>query len=752
MATNLVNVGEFLDTSTSGLLDDEIIPLSGGGYAIVQVKFITDPADPFNFSRETNLFMVGADGTPTGKTVKLGNINIDKAKALADGSLLISSKSDDETTISLGTVSKTGVIKTFYKASLSAIKTNDFFSPTESAVTFGKDNTIAVARIAEDKIGQYRAVDIVSAAGKLVASVAVDRNLATDQSVSTGLTALSDGRYLVTWSETTKKGSDVVGRIVTKDGKLSGAAFAVAHVDDLGTPADTHIRYGVTALANGGFALAFAGSEYDENPDTGQSASVSGKYSATIWTANQNGTFAKGPVLVQDPAVKSGYLVGFTALSDGRILELVSDTVSSSGGTSRTTLKGYLYGADGKYVGNALEFFSSTDSIFKSTEVSSLDALEGGRFALGLDFTGGNADTPGGHHGIQVYGLSTAGYAAVRGATAGDDVLKGNATTDLAESIDGLAGADKLYGFGGNDLLLGGAGNDRLDGGKGADRMEGGAGDDTYLVDNLGDFVIEGAGAGLDTVQASITHALADNVENLILTGTAAIDGIGNALANSLTGNDASNQLDGGAGADIMRGGAGSDTYWVDNQADQVFEAAKKGNDTVVTRVSYVLADDQAIEVLRANQFFGSTGGPINLTGNNLSNALIGDSGSNVLNGKGAADVLIGNFGNDTFMFDTALGGGNVDRIVDFGLGDSIRLENAVFKGLANGTLASTAFKDTAVAAVDKDDRILYDSKTGVLSYDADGSGAAKAVQFALLGEVGATTHPGLSSSDFFVV
>jgi Ca2+-binding RTX toxin-like protein len=137
-------------------------------------------------------------------------------------------------------------------------------------------------------------------------------------------------------------------------------------------------------------------------------------------------------------------------------------------------------------------------------------------------------------------------------------VITGNASanvlngTDLNEIIYGQAGADTLFG---------GAGNDTLRGGAGADKMFGGAGNDTYVVDNVADVVTESVDAGLDTVQASVTYALGANLENLRLTGAAAINATGNALSNVLTGNAGNNILNGGAGADILVGGAGSDTY-----------------------------------------------------------------------------------------------------------------------------------------------------------------------------------------------
>jgi serralysin len=132
--------------------------------------------------------------------------------------------------------------------------------------------------------------------------------------------------------------------------------------------------------------------------------------------------------------------------------------------------------------------------------------------------------------------------------------------TNGVDTLDGTAGADRLYGLGGDDTLNGLEGNDTLDGGTGADEMNGGDGDDLYIVDNAGDIVTENPDEGRDRVLASVSYALGANVEDLTLTGTAAIDATGNALNNTLIGNSGNNTLDGGAGADVMAGGAGWST------------------------------------------------------------------------------------------------------------------------------------------------------------------------------------------------
>ena len=123
----------------------------------------------------------------------------------------------------------------------------------------------------------------------------------------------------------------------------------------------------------------------------------------------------------------------------------------------------------------------------------------------------------------------------------------------------GNAGNNTLIGNALRNTLVGGAGDDVLNGGTGADRLEGGTGNDTFYVDNAGDAVLENIGEGIDIVYASVNHTLADKVENLVLSGTAALQGSGNALANSITGNALANTLTGGAGNDVLLGLGGAD-------------------------------------------------------------------------------------------------------------------------------------------------------------------------------------------------
>lgn len=177
----------------------------------------------------------------------------------------------------------------------------------------------------------------------------------------------------------------------------------------------------------------------------------------------------------------------------------------------------------------------------------------------------------------------------------------------------------------------------------GATVLAGGAGNDLYLIDDAIDTVVEQAGDGVDTVHSTVSYRLGEAVENLVLTGTDAIDGTGNSLDNILTGNSSDNILDGAAGADVLVGGAGDDTYRIDQVGDVVTEGAGEGIDTVESRISYQLGD--YVEHLTLT---GTSA--INGTGNELDNTVTGNDAANVLDGAGGADLLIGQGGDDTYL------------------------------------------------------------------------------------------------------
>jgi Ca2+-binding RTX toxin-like protein len=249
-----------------------------------------------------------------------------------------------------------------------------------------------------------------------------------------------------------------------------------------------------------------------------------------------------------------------------------------------------------------------------------------------------------------------------------------------------------VIGTSADDVLTGGTGNDRLDGRAGADTMSGGAGDDRYIVDNAGDLAIEGsASGGADSVDSSVAFSLAGQyLENLTLTGAAAIDGTGNGLANVLTGNAAANVLDGGTGGDTMHGGGGNDRYRIDNALDRAMEAsASGGTDLVESFVTFSLAG----QYLDNLALLGSAA--INGTGNGLANVLTGNAAANVLDGGAGADTMTGGAGNDRYIVDNA-----GDRAVETSASAGTdTVESAVGYSLAGGYVDNLTLTGSAAVS-----------------------------------------------------
>jgi Ca2+-binding RTX toxin-like protein len=191
---------------------------------------------------------------------------------------------------------------------------------------------------------------------------------------------------------------------------------------------------------------------------------------------------------------------------------------------------------------------------------------------------GAGADLMVGGAGNDVYYVDNAGNMVVENASEGTDTVFSTAHLRLTANVEYLVlqGSADLQGYGNslNNGLYGNSGSNILDGDAGADVMVGGAGNDFYFVDNAGDLVIENANEGTDTVFSTAHLRLTENVEYLVLQGSADLQGYGNSGNNGLYGNSGNNVLNGDAGADVLFGGAGNDAF--------IFNAGQAGGDTII--------------------------------------------------------------------------------------------------------------------------------------------------------------------------
>jgi hypothetical protein len=413
------------------------------------------------------------------------------------------------------------------------------------------------------------------------------------------------------------------------------------------------------------------------------------------------------------------------------------------------TLK-YEYGGGG--------WVSYATGIYGGYTIANAVTIENATSGSGNDVLTGNdaVNILTGGAGNDTYYIQNAGDSVIEAGAGGNDrvvttvsyVLSGTTAVETLEAVAGTA-AINLTGNGLNQTLIGNDGANMLHGGGGNDVLQGLGGNDIYFTDVATVQIIEANGGGSDQLYTSVSFVLSSSEVELLSTNshaaTTAINLTGNSNDQTLLGNQGANVLHGGGGTDILVGYGGNDVYLTDVAATQAVEAVGGGSDQLYSSVSYTLAAGSEIELLSTNSTAATTA--LNMTGNEFGQTVLGNAGANTLDGKGGADTMYGYGGADTFAFTTALGSGNIDHIADFSaVDDTIALAQSAFAGLGLGALSANAFV-VGTAAGDADDRIIYNSATGALFYDADGNGAGAAVQFATL-----DTHPTLTASDFTVI
>lgn len=348
------------------------------------------------------------------------------------------------------------------------------------------------------------------------------------------------------------------------------------------------------------------------------------------------------------------------------------------------TLKGYdSFKIEGFVTGNKIEsvkFSNNTvinlnmvpsnitgtagnDTLSGTSGDDTINGLAGNDILSGLggdDFIDGGEgeDSMTGGSGNDTYVVDNVSDVVTELSGEGTDTIRSYISFTAGSYIENITLLGNLNinatGNGGANILIGNSGANVINGAAGDDTMSGGAGDDEYYVASAGDLVIEQEGEGTDFVRASVSHTLSANIENMLLTGSGAINGYGNDLANTITGNAADNilsgaggndTLNGSAGADTMLGGSGNDIYFVDQGGDSVIELAAEGIDTVYSAISYSLGAN--IEKLILNSVAAITA-----TGNELNNELTGNSQANILDGGTGADIMYGGAGDDTYYVD----------------------------------------------------------------------------------------------------
>jgi hypothetical protein len=422
------------------------------------------------------------------------------------------------------------------------------------------------------------------------------------------IVALQNGGFAITWSHENGQPFDVRGRIFDADGVAAGPDFSLPASLGPGSKMPS-----IASLSDGGFVVAWHG------------WSTGSTVTARMFDADGEPT--SEDIVIVPNIGESGFEPSVVGLSGGRFVVTWQAHTNSS--STSPDIKAQLFNADGSPAGDS---FIVNTTVPGDQYRPGITALDDGGFAIGWssqegdensvrarlfnsdgvplgdDFQVSSTETPSGggvhlvpfadgkiavtwySHGGDVLSFDIRAAIVtldpvIRGTDQGD-VLIGGAAPDL---ISGGGGDDRLLGAGGdddldggtgNDFLNGEGGNDLLDGGEGADHMWGAAGDDTYIVDNAGDSVVEGPGGGVDTVHSPISYALGTYAENLALE-SGDIDSTGNKFDNLITGSAGDNTLSGMIGKDRLEGGAGDDTLIGGRDSDTFVFKPGFGHDTI---------------------------------------------------------------------------------------------------------------------------------------------------------------------------
>ncbi|NIX77069.1 calcium-binding protein [Microvirga terricola] len=613
-------------------------------------------------------------------------------------------------------------------------------------------------------------------------------------------TALKDGTFVAVWADNGNDAdTDVWGQLFNADGSKKGDAFKVNTVDS-----GYQINPVVTALKGGGFAVAFASYNgtnmdvrarvFDQNAQpvnaneitfgsaagdqtkpaiaafgdgflvshlgyngtTGVSNFVFGATGGVVGTTMIiGGTYQSPSVAVTDFGRYKGLFltaalasdnsilvrsqsasaidqewtipvdpnlirsdVRITALKDGKFIVtwIASDPFSTD------TVQTIIYGADG-VASQTIDLLSGG----RRYEKTAVTVLADGGFAIAVQKTSNDI---------------IARAFASNGTATGDSFTvhpNGNAGMQTDPTITGLADGRFVVGW--------------------ADDGGGPGGPPSHIKAQI----FDPRSPGINWTGTDGSEQFAGTNGADVLRGGGGDDSLSGGAGNDdLHGEDGSDRLDGGTGRDTLTGGAGDDIYVIDAE-DILIEQANGGTDTIFAGFSYVLG--ATFENLSALET-----GAINLTGNDSANTVTGNASANVLNGLSGNDMLIGGAGNtlaglgldtltggvgkDIFVFDTKLNKKtNLDRVLDFNVrDDSIYLENKYMTKIGKGTPKKPLKIDKKAfwvgsGAHDADDRIIYNKKTGVLSYDADGTGSIKAVEIAVLSKNLKMTY-----ADIFVI
>jgi hypothetical protein len=700
---------EFLVNSTTLSIQSEssVTALADGRFVVTFSDGSQTGGDTSSYAIRARIF--NADGTPSVSeflvnTTTFASQNASSVTALADGRFVVTFT---DGSVTGGDTSGNAVRARIFNAdgtpsgSEFQVNTTVFNNQYESSVAALADGRFVVtftdtSLSGGDTSGNAVRARIFNADGsQSVPEFLVNTTMLNSQYQS-NVTALADGRFVVTFTDASQSGGDTSGnairaRIFNTDGTQSVPEFLVNS-----TVTSDQYKSSTTALPDGRFVVTWA--------DGSQSGGDTSSFAIRARIYNADGTQSVPEFLVNSTVANVQFESSVTALADGRFVVTWSDFSQSGGDTSGYAIRARIFNADGT---QSVPEFLVNSTVTNGQNNSSVTAMADGRFVVtfsdgslsGGDISGSgiraqvfdptvydgtsSAETvTGGAFDDRYYGYGGDDIISGRG---GDDVLNGGEGSDTLngddgdDKLDGGTGSDFVYGGTGNDQLWGRAGSDQLFGDDDNDNLDGGAAADTLNGGNGFDFAdyrssTSGLTARLDAPALNTGDALGDSyisLEGLIGSGFGDFlvgDGSGNYLT-ALGGDDF---LAGNAGNDTLIGGVGNDNFWGGEGADAIdggdgydiarYQFATSG---VVARLDGGGNAGEAFgdTFTGIEALYGSAFGDI-LIGSSAGDVLAGLDGGDLLYGLGGDDTLLGGAGIDAFAFNTA--GFGTDTVLDF--------------------------------------------------------------------------------------
>jgi serralysin len=509
------------------------------------------------------------------------------------------------------------------------------------------------------------------------------------------------------------------------------------HPDMVGVEPTTALLYDIDAMQ-----YLYGKNETANLEDNIYSWNTDQSFIEAIWDTNGNDTISAAKqtrnayINLQESSFSSIGTNGSLSAKDNLAIARGVTIENADGGSGDDTLLGNL-------VNNSLKGNAGDDTLVGN---AGNDSLDGG---VGDDFMSGGI-------GNDTYIIDSYEDRIIEAASEGIDTVKSSISYALGNNLENLTLIESAVNGSGNTLnnnltgnsannsLYGNAGDDTLDGGLGADSMSGGLGKDIYIVDRTADTIIEQPDEGIDTVKSSANYVLSDDIENLILMGNSTTSGTGNSLNNIINGNASANSLYGSDGNDMIDGSAGNDNIFGQIGNDSL--TGGEGNDNLdgglgEDSILGNVGDDNLLGNFGDDTLFGGDGKDY-LLGNIGSDLLLGEAGKDHLNGGLGDDTLVGGAGKDwltgsagadKFTFNSRKEIGDI--IIDFRAADGDQLvisAQGFSKKLKIGKLSADQFV-LGSEAQGVSDRFIYDSATGHLFFDKDGTGSANQTQIATL-------------------